>query len=110
MQMPPQAIEKRVERLERLVIGLEHLPERVAAVESQIVQLRSEMHDEFSAIRQEVRGGDEETRREMRELTEETRRMIGEGDEETRRMMREGMKTRAAICACCMRRSSADWQ
>ena len=41
---------------------LEELPVRIERVESQTVQLRTEMRDEFSALRQEVRAGDEETR------------------------------------------------
>jgi hypothetical protein len=51
---------------------LEQLPERITALEAQIVQLRKEMRSEFSAIRGEIREGDEETRRslskQMREL------------------------------------------
>ena len=58
--------------LERRVEILEQLPERVTALESQIVQLRDEMRSEFSAtrldLRAEIRAGDGETRREMREL------------------------------------------
>lgn len=50
---------------------LERLPDRISALESQIVQLRAEMREEFSAVRQEIREGDEETRRFMRVLHEE---------------------------------------
>ena len=50
---------------------LEHLPERVSAVELQIVHLRNEMYEQFSAVRAEIKGGDEETRRYMRVLHEE---------------------------------------
>ena len=53
---------------------LEQLPERMERLESQIVQLRTEMRDEFSAVRQEIRVGDEETRRQLTELNEEARR------------------------------------
>ncbi len=56
---------------------LEELPVRMDRLESQIVRLRTEMHDEFSAVRQEIRAGDQETRQEIRS-----------GDEETRRYMR----------------------
>ena len=73
--MPPQPLENRVERLERRVTKLERLPDQVDRVEWQIVQLRTEMSDEFSAVRaelrEEIRGGDEETRRLMRVLHEE---------------------------------------
>jgi hypothetical protein len=73
--MPRQTLEKRVDMLERSVEALEQLPGRVAAVESQIVQLREEVRSEFSATRQELRreiqesagGLREELRREMRE-------------------------------------------
>ena len=50
---------------------LEELPRRMDRLESQIVQLRTEMRDEFSAVRTEMRSGDEETRRYMRMLFEE---------------------------------------
>jgi predicted nucleic acid-binding Zn-ribbon protein len=63
------------------VSELEKLPDRLTALESQIVQLRSEMRNEFSAVREEIRAGDtvltakiDETRREMHELNDETRR------------------------------------
>jgi predicted nucleic acid-binding Zn-ribbon protein len=58
----------RVELLEERVTALEQLPGRMSALESQIVQLRSEMRAEFSAVRQEMRGLNEETRAEMRTL------------------------------------------
>jgi archaellum component FlaC len=74
--MPSQPIGNRVDRLEECVTELEKLPERVTRVELQIVQLRSEMRDEFSAVRQEIRAGDEETRRQLTEQIEETRRYM----------------------------------
>ena len=52
--MPERALAKRVEILEQRVGDLQSLPERVAGVESQILQLRGEMHGEFSAIRGEM--------------------------------------------------------
>ena len=61
--------------------NLKRLPERMDRVESQIVQLRTEMHDEFSAVREEIRTAGEEVKRELREE-------IRAGDEETRRLMR----------------------
>ena len=85
-RMPKPTLTSRVQILEQKVEVLETLPERVTAVELQIVQLREEMRDEFSAVRQEmnamgtglraelsaaIRAGDEETRRYMRVLHEE---------------------------------------
>jgi len=49
--MSPESLRLRVERLERRVEILEQLPERVSALESQIVLLRDEMRSEFSATR-----------------------------------------------------------
>src|SRR5688500_9950029 len=94
--MASQSLKRRVDSLEERVTRLEELPVRMDRLESQIVQLRTEMHDEFSAVRLEVRSGDEETRRSLREEIrngdEETRRSLREeirnGDEETRRYMR----------------------
>ena len=74
--MSPQPLEQRVERLERRMTTLEELPARVEALESQVVQLRKEMHDEFSALRGDVRAGDEELRAEIRTGDEETRREV----------------------------------
>jgi hypothetical protein len=81
---------------ERRVDLLEQLPERVTALETQIVQLRDEMRAEFSATRAEARGGDERViqtlREEIRNSNEQTirtlREEIRDGDEETRRFMR----------------------
>ncbi len=79
--MPARTLESRVDSLERRVDTLEQLPARMTALESQIVQLRAEMRDEFSAIRHEMRSGDQETRRVLREE-------LRAGDEETRTLMR----------------------
>jgi hypothetical protein len=52
------------------------------ALESQIVRLRGEMRGEFSAVRSEIRSGDEETRTQMRVLHEDLVSriaMLGEG-------------------------------
>jgi len=59
---------------------LSDLANRVTSLEVQFVQLRDEMRAEFSAVRAEIREGDEETRRTLREE-------IRAGDEETRRLM-----------------------
>ena len=69
--MSPQTIESRLETLEQRVTILEQLPARIDGLTLQIVQLREEMHVEFSAVRaelrEEIRAGDEETRRLLRE-------------------------------------------
>jgi hypothetical protein len=57
--MPPQTLERRVERLEQRVTILEQLPARGEALAVQISQLRDEMHVEFSAVRNEIGAGDE---------------------------------------------------
>src|SRR6266705_210754 len=67
MPMEPQTLESRVESLEQRVTLLEQLPGRVDALTLQVSQLRDEMHAEFSAVRGEIRAGDEETRRVLRE-------------------------------------------
>jgi hypothetical protein len=98
--MQQRSVIERIEILERKVEVLESLPERVTAVELQLVQLREEMRAEFSATRAEVRAGDEETRRtlrdEIRAGDEETRRTLRDaicaGDEETRRTLRDEIR------------------
>ena len=69
--MAKKSLEERVNTLERRVEILEQLPERLTALEVQIVQLRDEMRSEFSATRAEGRTGNEETRRFVRILHEE---------------------------------------
>jgi hypothetical protein len=53
--MPDANLERRVAILEENMKQLEEVPARVTALESQIVQLRTEMHHEFSAVRTEMR-------------------------------------------------------
>jgi len=60
--MQRHTIAQRMEKLEQRGTALEELPGRMDRLESQFVQLRSEMHDGFSAIQEEVRAGDEVTR------------------------------------------------
>jgi hypothetical protein len=57
--MPEHALTERVGILEKTVEELRLLPDRVAAVESQILQLRGEMHDGFSAILLRLDGHDQ---------------------------------------------------
>jgi hypothetical protein len=65
--MQPRSVIERIEIVERKVEVLETLPEGVSAVELQLVQLRDEMRAEFSALRGDMRAGDEETRRTLRQ-------------------------------------------
>jgi hypothetical protein len=82
--MSPQPIEKRVETLEARVTRLEEPPDRVERIGSQIVQMRAEMHSEFSAVGEEMRGRFEHADAAMAALRADVRA----GDEETRRYMR----------------------
>jgi predicted phage tail protein len=63
----------RLEILEQRVTALEAMPARLDALSVQIQQLRQQMHDGLSALREEIRAGDEETRRVLREAVNETR-------------------------------------
>jgi predicted nucleic acid-binding Zn-ribbon protein len=69
--MARETLEKRVANLDRRVKAVEQLPERVAALESQIVQLRGEIRSEFSAVRQEMRDLFAESERHARVLHED---------------------------------------
>ena len=80
--MPPQTLERRVERLEQRVTVLEQLPARIDGIAVQISQLRDEMHAEFSAVRNEIAVGDE---RVITALREESRA----GDERVITTLRE---------------------
>jgi len=91
--MPPQTFVGRVESLESRVIVLEQLPEKLDALALQISQMRNEMRGEFSALRSEIRTGDEETRRVLRDE-------IRAGDEESRRnalVLHEDVISRIAL-------------
>jgi hypothetical protein len=98
--MQERSLVERVEILEKKVEALESLPERVTRVELQLVHLRDEMRDGFSALRAEIRGGDEVTvaglRDAIRASEDETRRVLRDeirtGDEETRRVLRDEIR------------------
>jgi len=85
-----EIVERRMETWEARVAAA------VESLESQISQLRDEMHEEFSAVRREIATGDEgcvrSLREEIRAGDEETRRVLREeiraGDEERRHLMR----------------------
>jgi F0F1-type ATP synthase membrane subunit b/b' len=90
-------LSKRMDIVEQKLAGLESLPERMTALESQFLQLRTEMRAEFSATRTEMQAGDEGITRTLREeirtsvdeATHTLREEIRAGDEETRRVLRE---------------------
>jgi uncharacterized alpha-E superfamily protein len=84
--MQPQSLAARVERLERRVTILEELPARVDALTLQVSQLREEMHVEFSAIRTEIRTGDQEIMNQMRVLYEDMNAKLA--------LIQEGLPTR----------------
>lgn len=69
--MASRNLTERVEVLEMEVEALKELPARMSAVESQIVELRTEMRAEFSAVRQEMRALNEETKAQLLTLHEE---------------------------------------
>jgi len=69
--MAVRSLNERVEILEQKVGELQELPTRMAAVESQILQLRGEMRDGFSATVTRIQEGDKESRRYARTLHDE---------------------------------------
>jgi predicted phage gp36 major capsid-like protein len=84
-----------MERLEHRVEILEQLPTRVAAVESQIVQLRDEMRSEFSAVRAEAVAAHQETRRVLTERMES----LFDANERHVRLLHEDLVERIARSA-----------
>jgi hypothetical protein len=82
-----ESLEKRVQMLEQQMRPLSELPERVASLETQFLQFRTEVREEFSALRSEMRAG-EALLGEIRKVEASLRREIQAGDEETRRFMR----------------------
>jgi hypothetical protein len=71
--MADAKLERRVEILEEKMDQPRDVPTRLASVESQIVQLRAEMHSGFSAVRVEMEGLGTSLGTEMRALNDETR-------------------------------------
>jgi hypothetical protein len=68
--------------LEQQIQKVRELSARVAAVESQVLRLRDDGRIEISAIREEVRSGDDEARRLARVLYEDVLArlaVLGEG-------------------------------
>ena len=106
---PMRPLEKRVEALETRVTKLEQLPARMDRLEFQIVQLRAEMRDEFSAtraeFREEMRAGDQEViatlRGEIREagtmIVTTLMEQIEQSRRETRVLFEESLARLATI-------------
>jgi chaperonin cofactor prefoldin len=96
--MPRETIDKRVESLELRMSDLESLPAPMSALEGQIVQLRDEMHSEFSDVRTEMRSLNDVTLNEMRTLNEQTNvhmRVLHEDVMSRLARMEEGRPTRS---------------
>lgn len=66
--MQERSIVERVVIPEGNVEALDGAPDRIAALELQLMQLREEMRGEFSAVRVDIRRSDEEMRRAVRVL------------------------------------------
>ena len=73
--MQPRSLEQRVGMLEQQMQQLKDLPERVERVESQILQLRTDLKDGFSAIRGEMQELREELREDVRVGVEESQNL-----------------------------------
>jgi hypothetical protein len=108
--MAQETVEKRVSALEKTVrnqVTSRDLEALQTALSAQILQLGAEMRVGFSALRDEIRGGDEQTRRVLREEIrgggEETRRVLREeirgGDEQTRGLVEERTAELLAVIA-----------
>ena len=74
--MSPQPLVTRVERLEQRMTALETVPARVEALESQIVQLRTEMRSEFSAARGEIKAMGDRLEAAIQEARDHSRAMF----------------------------------
>jgi predicted NBD/HSP70 family sugar kinase len=101
--MAVRTLGERVTALEAAVSGYatgRDLEAMQAALSQQILQLGNDMRLEFSAVRAEIRAGDEETRRVLREETHalveqrtaEILALVAQGDEETRHVLREEIR------------------
>ena len=99
-----ETLETRVIRLETAVeeqVTVHDLNAVQAVLSAQILQLGNEMRGGFSAIKEEIRTGDEQTRQVLREEIragdEQTRQVLREeirtGDEQTRQVLREEIRT-----------------
>jgi len=69
--MPPQTIERRVEKLEEHVTNLQQLPARMDALSVQISQLRDDMGARFSATEKTLIASEERILAQVRMLHED---------------------------------------
>jgi chromosome segregation ATPase len=88
-RMDGQALANRVENLEKTVDELRQLParmeaveERIASCEGHILQLQTEMRDEFSSVREEAEAFRAETRAEFGAVRDEMRMEFAAGRSE----------------------------
>ena len=79
--MESKSLEERLIVVENEMDELRGLPDRFAALESDILQFRTEVRGEFSAVREEMR-------HEIQRTIDLLRSEIRAGDAETRRYMR----------------------
>ena len=93
--MADDLVLERVEKLEKAFASLATLPGkvtdlegRVGGLELQIVQLRTEMTEEFSAVRADLRGELTAVRNDILEIIESSSQAIGEMFRETWSQMR----------------------
>jgi len=94
------SLERRIEILEGNMEQLRDVPARLSAVESQVVQLRSEMRDGFSALRGEMHACEERLRAEMRQGHQTLRAEMRTLNEETNahlRVLHEEVISRIAV-------------
>jgi hypothetical protein len=66
--MQERSIVERVVIQEEQLEAIDRAPDRIAALELQLMQLREELRAEFSAVRVDIRRSDEEVRRAVRVL------------------------------------------
>ena len=90
--MAARSLTERVEILEQKVEALQALPDRVTGLESQILQLRGEIREGFSATRVEI----EETRRHARTMHGEVLTALQETQGQMR-MLHEDVISRIAL-------------
>ena len=98
--MPRETLENRVDKLELRVTELEKGPDRISAVESQIVLLRTEMRSEFSAVRAEIGETRQSLRQEIAEKHDEALRYMRVLHEEVidrLKTMQEGQQPRPPV-------------
>jgi hypothetical protein len=98
--MAPQTVASRVDTLEQKMGRLEDVPDRMTALESQIVQFRAEVSVEFSAVRTEMRAMGDELRGEMRTMADGLRlEMVALNHETVTRMqvLHEDVISRIAL-------------